>query len=64
MLDDLEESAKWAARDSMRGQGVFFDSFLRRFKERLMFNLIFAIVTVGIVIVVFLYIFFVVVRHL
>ena len=64
MLDDLEESAKWAARDTMRGQGGFFDSFLRRFKERLMFNLIFAIVTVGIVIVVFLYIFFVVVRHL
>jgi len=63
MFDDITESAKYAARDGIRGtNGGFFQSFLTRFKERLVFNLIFALVTIGIIAVVFLYIAFVILR--
>jgi hypothetical protein len=65
MFDDMTESAKYAARDGLRGQnGGFFNSFLRRFKERLVFNLIITLATLGIVIIVFLYIAFVIIRAL
>jgi hypothetical protein len=65
MLDDLEQSAKYAMRDGIRGQnGGFLTSFLRHFKERLMFSLIITLVSLGIVVVVLLYVVFVVLRHM
>ena len=65
MLDDLEQSAKYAMRDGIRGQnGGFLTSFLRHFKERLVFSLIITLVSLGIVAVVLLYVVFVVLRHL
>lgn len=64
MLDDLEQSAKYAMRDGFRGtNGGFLSSFLRHFKERLVFSLIITAVSLGIVVIVFLYIAFVILRH-
>ena len=63
MLDDLEQSAKYAFRDGVRGtNGGFLSSFLRHFKERLMFSLIITLVSIGIIAVVILYIAFVVLK--
>lgn len=62
MLDDLEQSAKYAFRDSVRGNGSFGSSFFRYFKERLIFSLIITLVSLGIIVVVFLYIAFVVLK--
>ena len=65
MLDDLEQSAKYALRDGVRGtNGGFLTSFLRHFKERLMFSLIITLVSLGIIVIVFLYIAFVVLKHI
>lgn len=65
MLDDLEQSAKYALRDGVRGtNGGFYSSFLRHFKERLMFSLIITLVSLGIIAIVILYIAFVVLRHI
>jgi hypothetical protein len=63
MLDDLIRSASDATRQSMRGSNEsFFQTFIRRFKERLVFSLIITLVSLGIVVIVFLYIAFVIVR--
>jgi len=65
MLDDLEQSAKYALRDGVRGtNGGFLSSFLRHFKDRLMFSLIITLVSIGIIAIVFLYIAFVVLKHI
>jgi hypothetical protein len=65
MLDDLEQSAKYAMRDGLRGQnGGFFISFIKNFRERLLFSLIITLVSIGIVVIVLLYIAFVVLRHI
>ena len=65
MLDDLEQSAKYAFRDGIRGtNGGFLTSFLRHFKERLVFSLIITLVSLGIIAVVFLYIIFVVLKSI
>ena len=63
MLDDLIRSAGDATRQSMRGSNEsFFQTFIRRFKERLVFSLIITLVSLGIIVIVFLYIAFVIVR--
>jgi hypothetical protein len=65
VLDDLEQSARYAMRDGIRGQnGGFLPAFLRYFKERLVFSLIITLVSLGIVAIVLLYVVFVVFRHL
>ena len=64
MLDDLEQSAKYAMRDTYhRTGGGFLSSFLRHFKERLVFSLIITAVSLGIVVIVFLYIAFVILKN-
>ena len=63
MLDDLIRSAGDATRQSMRGSNEsFLQTFIRRFKERLVFSLIITLVSLGIIVIVFLYIAFVIVR--
>jgi hypothetical protein len=65
MLDDLMRSATDAGRSQLRGSNEgFFNTFLRRFKERLVFSLILTLVTLGIVAVVFIYVAFVVLKAL
>ncbi len=64
MLDDLEQSAKYAMRDSLRGSDSFMGAFKRYFKERLIFSLVLTLVSLGIIVIVVLYVAFVVLRHM